>query len=148
MTTFSTRQRSNPLRLASVVARVSPDLRQAARQLDDVVIEGLDGRNRRDRLRRRCSGQSVLSGSDLVQGCLPAALQFRGNAAIVGIDAVELPLSKRRLIVTPLELLLGTLSHRLICLAPSAARPGQRISQLGPVQRGTRAPRQHPHEER
>ena len=90
-------------------ARISPDLRQAARQADDIVIDCLDDGNRRDRLRRRCSGQRLLRSPDLPQGRLPAALQLGGNEAVVGIDAVELSLSKRRLVATAFELLLGTL---------------------------------------
>lgn len=98
-TTFSTRQRSNALRLASVVlgsVQISgrrPDKRMTLSLSALTTATG-------DRLRRRFSGQSVLRSSDLVQGGLPAALQLSGNEAIVGIDAVELSLSKRSLVAT------------------------------------------------
>ena len=76
-------------------------------------------------MRRRCSGQRILRTPDLLQRRLPAALQLGGNEAVVGIDAVELSLCKRRLVATAFELLLRTLSHCLVCLALSAACPGQ-----------------------
>ena len=51
-----------------------------------------------------CLGKRFLGRSDLVQSCLPAALKFRGDETIVGVDPVELPFGQSGGVPPALEL--------------------------------------------
>ena len=102
-TTFSTRQRSNALRCASVVA-VSAQIGVTTGESDNLAGEILADHRLRGRPGRRLLGERRLGRPNLLQRGLPATLEFGRDETIVGIDAVELPLRQCRGVSFPLDL--------------------------------------------
>ncbi|WP_170971433.1 hypothetical protein [Mesorhizobium sp. GR13] len=85
-------------RLAVRIRRgiVRPDLRQAPGKVDDLAVKSLAQRYLCDRLGRSLSSNGFLCAANLVQRRFPPTLEFAGDKAIVGVDAIELALCQRR----------------------------------------------------
>ena len=117
-----------------MVARVRPDLWETAGEADDLAMQDLAHPHLSDGLGRGLLSERLLGRPDLVQGRFPAALEFRGDETIVGIDVVELPFGQSGGVALALELTFRTGAQRRIHLLLGSARPRQRIK-LGRRQR-------------
>jgi len=84
--------------------RVSPDLWETAGEADNLALQGLTHPHVSDGLGRGLPCERFLGRPDLVQGCFPAALEFRGDKTIVGIDLVELPFRQSGGVLLPFKL--------------------------------------------
>ena len=84
--------------------RVSPDLWETAGEADDLAMQDLAHPHVSDGLGRGLLCKRLLGRPDLVQSRFPAALEFRGDETIVGIDPVELPFGQSGGVPLPLEL--------------------------------------------
>jgi hypothetical protein len=72
--------------------------------------------------------QCLLGLSQFAQRDLPTLLQFGGDQAVVGVDAIELPLGEQRLVAQPLHLLRLGAIERIFCLLSDVLRPLQASS--------------------
>ena len=114
--------------------RVSPDLWETAGEADNLAMQGIADPHVSDGLGRGLLDERFFGRPDFVQSHFPAALEFRGDKSIVGIDLVELPFGQSGGVPLPLKLTFRTGAQGGIHLHLGAAGPRQRIK-LGRCQR-------------